>query len=1044
MNFTVYKSSAGSGKTFTLVKEYLKLALKSENAKEYKSILAITFTNKAAAEMKERVLLALKSFSSKEKLEGTPQFLLLELEKELKLPQHEIRAKAEKVLSSMLHNYSDIGISTIDKFTHRIIRTFAYDLHIKMNFSVETDEKEMLEKAIDMVLGKIGEDLQLTEVLKEFTVSKAEDEKNWSIESDLFNFSKSLLKDEGISHIEKLKEISIEEFNEIKKTLQSTIRDFEKTISTFGKDGLASIASLGIDKASFAGGANGLPKYFEYLSTLKYDKLKPSNTIQKAIADDKWFSAKASVDDKHNIESIKGRLFEIYNKAMQTIDSSINEITLFRSINKNIYSLITLNEIEKAIVQIKNEDNILHISEFNRRIANIVMYESAPFIYERLGEKYKHFLIDEFQDTSVLQCQNLLPLIDNSLANGNFNMLVGDGKQSIYRWRGGDVEQFTALPEMKMSDNSIVQEREKTLKRNYRGEILQHNFRSKMEVVQFNNDFFKSCVKQSDNGLIANVYDKGEQLFNPTNIGGGVSIEFIPKNEENEFTYDELSCFKILETIQQLQEDNFELRDIAIICRINSKANIIANYLIENGIPILSKESLLLSSSATINFILSTLEYIHNRSNNIAKANIIQFICKLKNKEINTSEELMAANIFEFMEKHNIAFNLSRLSSLPIYELCEEIIRNTGLNEKANPYIQFFLDAVYKFSVKNNLGISGFLEWWESKKDTFSVHIPEGMNAVNILTIHKSKGLEFPAVIFAFANWQSMNNDAMWVSVDNNKIPKLKAALIQKNKSFDDTDYAPLLEVEKSKENMDNLNMLYVALTRPKERLYIITDKAAGQKKIAQYYQNYLTEIGEWKEDKTIYRFGLFHKYVQNNTNKSEEPFTLTKFISEPWQDKLKISTEFENIDQNVDTENQKKYGNLLHTALASIKSGEDVAPSLTSMLQKGLISLEEQNKLNTILINLISHKDIQAFFAKELYSKNERDILLPNGETYRPDRVILNEKSAIILDYKTGKANKSYAKQLNKYGTILEQMGYTSVEKYLIYTEEQKLEKIN
>ncbi len=1044
MNFTVYKSSAGSGKTFTLVKEYLKLALKGENAKEYKSILAITFTNKAAAEMKERVLLALKSFSSKEKLEGGSLTLLNKLEEELQMPQHEIRAKAEKVLSSMLHNYSDIGISTIDKFTHRIIRTFAYDLHIKMNFSVETDEREMLEKAIDMVLNKIGEDAQLTEVLKEFTVSKAEDEKNWSIEADLFNFSKSLLKDEGISHIEKLKEISIEEFNEIKRTLQSTIRDFEKTISTFGKDGLALIASLGIDKASFAGGANGLPKYFEYLSTLKYDKLKPSNTIQKAIADDKWFAAKASVSDKQNIESIKVRLLEIYNKAIQTIDSKINEITLFRSINKNIYSLITLNEIEKAIVQIKNEDNILHISEFNKRIANIVMYESAPFIYERLGEKYKHFLIDEFQDTSVLQWHNLLPLIDNSLANGNFNMLVGDGKQSIYRWRGGDVEQFTALPEMKISDNSILQERGATLKRNFKGEILQQNFRSKMEVVQFNNDFFKSCVKQSDNGLITSVYDKGEQIFTPTKIGGGVSIEFIPNTKENEFAYDELSCFKILETIHQLQEDNFELRDIAIICRMNSKANVLANYLIENGIPILSKESLLLSSSATINFILSTLEYIHNRSNNIAKANIIQFICKLKNKEINTSEELMSANISEFMKKYGIDFNLNRFSSLPIYELCEEIIRNTGLNEKANPYIQFFLDAVYKFSVKNNSGISGFLEWWESKKEKISVNIPEGMNAVNILTIHKSKGLEFPAVIFAFANWQPMNNDSMWVSIDNDKIPKLKSALIQKNKNIDDTDYASLQDEEKNKETLDNLNLLYVALTRPKERLYIITDKPYRQKKIANYYQNYLTEIGEWKDDKTSYRFGLFHKYVQNNTNTSEEPITLTKFISEPWQDKLKISTEFENIDQNVDTENQKKYGNLLHTALSNIKSVDDVEASLSNMLQKGLISLEEEKKLQTILVSLISQQDIQPFFAKGLQSKNERDILLPNGETYRPDRVILNEKNAIILDYKTGKANKNYAQQLNRYGTILEQMGYTTVEKYLLYTEEQKLEKIN
>ena len=444
-NFIVYKSSAGSGKTFTLVKEYLTLVLVQPSL--FRHVLAITFTNKAANEMKQRILSSLIEMAECEKFEDSNavKFLLPVIIEETGLTKETIQKNSKKVLELILHNYSDFGVSTIDSFVHKIIRSFAFDLHLPLNFEVELQTDELLSKVIDLLLNQVGSNENLTKLMVEFVQTRAEDDKNWNIEKDLFEVSKSLLKEDSQVFIEKLNELSIDDFLKINRDMIKSVRQFEKTLSKFGKEAIQIIESRGVPVEAFYYGKRGIVTYFNRFASKNFENIFPNNYILKTIEEDKWFSGKATDHDKDDINEIKDSLIQIYTQIIGFVDGQYEKYITYSEIIKNLYPVAILSTIEKLMTEYKSENNIVLISEFNKRISEVVLAEPVPFVYERVGEKYQHFLVDEFQDTSILQWQNLLPLIDNSLASANKNLVVGDGKQAIYRWRNGEVEQFARL-----------------------------------------------------------------------------------------------------------------------------------------------------------------------------------------------------------------------------------------------------------------------------------------------------------------------------------------------------------------------------------------------------------------------------------------------------------------------------------------------------------------------------------------------------------------------------------------------------------------------
>ena len=415
----------------------------------------------------------------------------------------------------------------------------------------------------------------------------------------------------------------------------------------------------------------------------------------------------------------------------------LNKITL-----KSIIPLAVLNNVNSELNNIKEDNNIRLNAEFNQLISDNIKNEPAPFIYERIGQRFQHYFIDEMQDTSVLQWQNLIPLIENALAQENSNLLlVGDGKQAIYRWRGGKAEQFIDLGSNEVNPFNI----QKEIKN------LETNYRSYSEIIKFNNTFFSHTANFLHNESYKNLFLQGNVQLENAKKGGFVSLSFLEKEEEKE---DEKVKYpkKVLEKINQLKED-FYLNEICVLTRTKKDGIAVADYLSENGISIISSETLLLKNNSKINFIIDFLYSIQNTNDEEKRFEVLYFLhehLKLKvpkNEFFKKHIKLTNASIFENLKSYGISFNFSVFQQVPFYEKIEEIIRGFKLVNSSNAYVQFFLDVVLE-QQRKAADIGDFLEFWELKKDKLSIVASGNTNAVQVMTIHKSKGLEFPVVIF--------------------------------------------------------------------------------------------------------------------------------------------------------------------------------------------------------------------------------------------------------------------------------------------------------
>ena len=489
--FKIYNASAGSGKTFTLVKEYLKICLRAKFPKKFVEILAITFTNKAASEMKERIIKSLKAFSNPDCAEQTELDMMRLIADETGLKKKELQSRALLIFENILHNYSQLAIGTIDKFTHRVLRTFAHDIGLSNNFEVEMEHKILLKQAVDLLISRTGEDEKLTKLFVNFIQDKTSDDKSWLIENDFYTIAEELLKESGQEHCESLKSLSLDDFFKLREKLQNYINKIDDELSVIGRAFVSDCKDCGLLLEWFVGGVSGLPKYFEYLYSKSWEKYIPSASNFKNLEKDGWYSGKAPKERYAQIDAIQEKFYPLAKKAIEILED-YPKYLLFKLIARNFYSMAVLHEISKELQQIKKQNNIIPIGEFNKKIAEVLQNEEGNFIYERLGECYANYFIDEFQDTSELQWKNLFPLIENVIVDGQKPgsvMIVGDAKQAIYRWRGGEVDQFINLQQLAATPHS---------KRAYKMRCLslKTNYRSKAELVNFNNSLFSSIADQ--------------------------------------------------------------------------------------------------------------------------------------------------------------------------------------------------------------------------------------------------------------------------------------------------------------------------------------------------------------------------------------------------------------------------------------------------------------------------------------------------------------------------------------------------------------------
>ena len=1051
MSFTVYRSSAGSGKTFTLVKEYLKLIL--PDPANFRHILAITFTNKVANEMKAKILQNLRDLSipSSGMKKQVNQDLFAGLVKDTGFTEEMIRKRAGEALERILHNYSDFAIGTIDSFSHRIIRTFAHDFGLPLNFTVELDSGELLETAVDLLLDRVGEDPRLTDLLARFLEEIMEDEKGWGIDRTLLDFAKSLLDEEGKIRLEKIRDLGIEDFIRISRQIYERKRKFESGIRKIAEEAVTIIEKEGIPDSAFSMGKNGIASYFRRLRNGILEKIAPSPSLQANIENDKWYSGSATPDEKKRIDAVKGRLRELFERIREERDRDYPGYALLAVLSKSIYPLAVLNEIDRILTGFKKQNNLVHISEFNRRIAGIILNEPVPFIYERLGEWYSHILIDEFQDTSVLQWNNLLPLVDNALASGSFNLVVGDGKQAIYRWRNGDVRQFASLPCVPGSDaNPLIREREASLKSHYRPENLGKNFRSAKEIIDFNNRFFTYVSSQLSKEN-RKIYEGLEQESGTRKKGGLVRIEFFGKGDSEDQSRDEIMLDRILAILGELAESGFRRKEITVLCRSNDEAGEVSRTLMLSGIPVISSESLLLSFSPEVSFLVDFMRLYDQPADPMPKAALSAWLFR--------SGRLPGAGLHEYLSwirndnptpdafldllrKNGYDHPFGQCFLQPVYDLCEELIRIFSLNNPVNPYLQFFLDAVLDFTRKSSSGIRDFLDWWDLKKSSLSVVIPQGHDAVQVMTIHKAKGLQFPVVIFPFAG-QTMRigKEFLWIDLPAGEFDGLTAAMVKPDKTMLETQYAGVYEEESDRSVLDLVNILYVVMTRAEERLYVLSVKpqrAPASVSVPSLLKGFLEQEGRWKEDLSQVEYGNPVNHPPGE--KPEETCDVLPSACLPgsWHDRIFLRWKAPVLWDPGDPARNREWGNLFHSTLAKIRYRSDLPEVMKEITAAGWIGEDRKAALSGKIGQILDHPDVKPFFRDGLTIKNEAEILLKDGTVYRTDRVIIENGTVTVLDYKTGKKKEKHREQLLGYEKYLLEMGYQKVSKYLLYLDPQ------
>jgi len=1034
-SFQVYSASAGSGKTFTLVKEYLRVLLQSEDENVFKKILAITFTNKAAGEMKERILKNLLEFSR-----GVQDNDMLPLlSEETGQAIQTIQDKSERVLNSILQNYSSFHIKTIDSFTNKVIRSFAFDLGLPLDFDVELDPESILKETIDLVISKIGIDKELTNALVEFAKQKTLEDKSWDVSRDLKEISTLLLKENDAFQIQKLKDKKISDFKNLEKQIRAKQIEKEKQFVVIGEKGLEVINNLGIEHKDFY--YSQFPKFFQNLIVdLSKISFRNDKGIGKSI-DSKLFYTKGKPDDvKQKIDNVIDPLLEYYEESEKLFRTySLNKLIL-----RNLIPLAIINAISKTLEEIKTENSILLISEFNQIISKHLREQPVAFIYEKLGEKYRHYFIDEMQDTSIMQWNNLIPLIDNVLSEENSSLLmVGDAKQAIYRWRGGKAEQFIDLSIQGSSRENNPFQRSKRL------ENLDINYRSHSEIIDFNNKFFSHIAKYFDNSGYGDLYRIGNKQRATKKEGGYVQLNFIEECRNNE-ERNELFPQEVYRILQNL-EGKFERNEICILVRKKAQGIAIANYLVERNIQIVSSETLLVKNNSKVDFIIQILLLLKDENNGDAKLNILYFLHHYLDLQIDKHtfiEEHVHLNIeyfFQDLEEIQIFYKAKNFEQNPFYESIEEIIRSFKLAPESDAYILFFLDFVFDFTQRKSQDNTDFLQYWERKKEKLSIVASDNKNAVQIMTIHKSKGLEFPVVIYPYdLNIYYQKDPKAWIEIsEESGYNSFDSFLVNSSSNIENTGAIGknIFKEQQSELELDNFNLLYVALTRAKEQLYILSEykKVPEQLKwYSNFFIDFLILSGNWQDGKMLYEFG---NSSRTSENKSDEIVTEVQknFISTSWQDHSFNIVSNSSVMWNTKRGDAIKFGNIVHEIMSGIISANDISKEVISFFRRGIIKKEELEQIEILISNIVHHEELKAYFRSGKTVFTEREIITKDKQILIPDRLIFNDKNeVVIIDYKTGKPDKKHHEQINQYGRVLETMNCVVLEKILVYIDNE------
>ena len=1017
--FNIVKASAGSGKTYRLVKEYISLMIKEDYSKSFSKVIAMTFTNKAAIEMKQRIISGLDTIASPSKDKKDNSSLMLDLAKELNLKPQEVQKRCRKVLQSILHQYEDFNVMTIDKFNLRLIRSFSRDLDLGTDFDVIMEESEVIEKIVDGLLNKIGDadSHQLSELLFKYAQSNLEEETGWDFRRKLVDFGKILSSEKNRESVKSLMEVNFS--TEMHGVLHGTIKQIDKEFIKKSQK----IQDL-FNNGSVS--SNDLPGKSISLSRIdKFIKGK-SFFIDKNIHTDAFHK----MLDKENYPSELRSLFlDIEEYWNENLDEYVST-KLFLS---NFFNMALLQYMASSLEEVKKEEQMILISEFSKLISDLIQNEHTPFIYERLGTRFQHFLLDEFQDTSHLQWLNLVPLIDESIGNGRKNLIVGDAKQSIYRFKNGLAEQFITLPSIYNPDNIPSIASKSALFENAGiVEELKYNFRSSPTIVNFNNQFFEQ-LKSKMNPTTANYYNSIYQT--PKSNKNGL-IEII--SEERKPAENEL-IHQVDLWIKQCQADGFELGEICILGNKNKECNQWAIALTAMDYKIVSADSLLIDTDICVKLTIAFLKWrlssgenekkhfaeIYFRWKKNAYKTYQQYIIEVETKD---EKKIRVFDDKSFLANHFSSYEAFFFKYESIYDLIQGFYRLTDFNELENVYLHHLADITFDFELKRGPNLRGFIDDYQRRKHKIAVQIPESSDAIKIMTFHKAKGLEFPVVIMPSVNAAMDVKSSFLVTIDDKIIyKKPSASEILK-------PLINLYEEESEQVVTDYINVCYVGMTRPIERLFILN--LHEKKGFGSLFHNILGDLPE-----TVQIENKRHVTIGNNTrSKQEEKLSeTTLFTPKDIKDKLWFpDIALQDHDDLYDEQylsSEMQFGIQFHLLASKIDHVKDIESQLDEHIQCGEVDLKNKVELKEKLTKLLNTSEYLALYENNLEILNEQDILVNENKVIRPDKIILKQKETIIIDYKTGLPGKKDIKQILEYKMTMDEMGYPDVKCYLFYS---------
>ena len=1068
---TIYRASAGAGKTHKLTGEYLTLLFSAPGA--FRRILAVTFTNKATDEMKSRIVAELHNLAS-----GAPSDYLQALMQRYELPEARLRKQAHQILIALLHDYSAFNISTIDRFFQQITRAFSREIGLQGGYNIELDTNLVLNEAVDELMNDLAkpEHKELLGWLISFAEDRIEEGKGWDFRQEILSLAGELFKEsyKAFYRAQACQSDNKQNLSRYKEDLYKVIQSKENQAKRIGEEAMRLMTQHGLKPTDFAGGSRSPLLLFQIWA--KGELKAPSDTF-RGLADqpEAYSTKKASADLKEQIsEAVADGLNDCVKQVIDLYEGMTDYFTA-KEIVRDYYTLGILTDVAQQINAYREKNNVMLIADTTELISKVIEGSDTSFIYEKTGTQVDHYMIDEFQDTSGMQWDNFRPLVGESMAQGLDNLIVGDVKQSIYRFRNSD---WTLLDQQVRQDFNGDEVAEETLK---------DNWRSCHHVVAFNNALFtiapmllqqhynesleSSSLSQEEqmrfNLQLMRAYDKSYQRIPPrfAQQAGHVRIDFLEDSEESD--WEEQALAQLPETLQQLQAHGYALRDIAILVRKKKEASQVAKTLLTYKeehpespyrYDILSDEALYISSSPTVRFFIAVFRFLCNPRDK-ALRRLAVYSYRVMCGTFSTADS----------DQEQWASQLLGYARHALYELTEALFRLVAdhISPSEQAFAQAFLDKVAEFTQKERADLNEFLKWWDESGCQQTIAAPEGQNAVRILTIHKSKGLGFKAVVLPFCGWEldhKWHAPTLWCEPKEAPFNQLPLVPIRYGKGLSITHFATDYFQERLNVYMDNLNTLYVGLTRAKEELVLFAPKPKAASKGKK--EETLSSIGDllWRSlqltvahtregealeslpahfDLEVGRFewGDWWTTTQKHNEQTVEEIPMERIVSISPDERLHLrlhgkSYFFDNT--------RRKHGTLMHEVLSRIRTVDDIRQAVEGYRMEGVINHEESTLLVDKLSRLLDTPEATEWYDGRYRVLNEVEILFGSGLAKRPDRVMLRGDEVVVIDYKFGQRKlKAHQAQVREYLRLIREMGYKTVSGYIWYVELGKIETV-